>query len=93
MTATVSIRLVDHLEWRARKYYEMPLLVLAHFMDPTTKGIGLKTGCDVLASWATIRSLSSTMGSCLVMTLGALLTTLPVKIQPAALRSTCQEMC
>jgi hypothetical protein len=54
MTATVSIRLVDHLEWRARKYYEMALLVLAHFMDPTTKGIGLKTGCDVLASWATI---------------------------------------
>jgi hypothetical protein len=37
MTATVSIRLVDRLEWRARKYYDMPLLVLAHVIDPNQK--------------------------------------------------------
>jgi hypothetical protein len=53
-TTTVSIRLVDRLEWRARKYYDMPLLVLAPVMDPTSKGVDLKTGCDDLASWATI---------------------------------------
>jgi hypothetical protein len=54
MTATVSICLVDRLEWRARKYYEISLLVLAHVMDQTTKGVGLKTGCTDLASWSTI---------------------------------------
>jgi hypothetical protein len=57
MTATVSIRLVDRLEWRARKYYDMPLLVLAHVIDPTQKGVGLKTSCDDPASWATIMEL------------------------------------
>jgi hypothetical protein len=85
---------VDRLEWRARKYYEIPLLVLAHVMDPTTKGVGLKTGCDDLSSWATIMEFVIHYGQLfLVMTLGALLTTLPVKIQLAALWITCQEMC
>jgi hypothetical protein len=54
MTEAVASRLVDRLEWRSRKYYEMPLLVLAHVMDPTRKGVGLKTGCDDAVSWTSL---------------------------------------
>jgi hypothetical protein len=94
MTATVSIRLVVRLEWCARKYYEMPLLVLAHVMDPNTKKeLVSKLVTMTLQNGQLLRSLSSTMGSCFVMTFGALLTTLPVKIRLASLCSTCQEMC
>jgi hypothetical protein len=54
MTASVSKRMVDRLDWRVQKYYDMPLLIVSHAMDPTDKGVCLRTGCNDPASWASV---------------------------------------